>query len=227
MQIRLFHLQNSRSQRIVWFLEELGLPYELVINQHSNVDEKRNSPHPLSKFPVIEMIDQGKISILAETSAILDYLSYLYPQLGQSKLLGSQLRSFYYWKNYCEATFIPDLLLKQIFNQIVQRTPFPIRFVSKFLKYGFDQGYLKPPLQRQMSMIDGHLEDHLWFAGDQFTIADILMWFPLLACSQNEHQFKHIQRYLAQIENRPAFKQSLIKGQWSASTFQSYWTIAW
>lgn len=102
MQIRLFHLQNSRSQRIVWFLEELGLPYELVINHYSNV-----------------------------------------------------------------------------------------------------------------------------FAGDQFTIADILMWFPLLTYSQNEHQFKHIQRYLAQIENRPAFKKSLIKGQWSASTFQSYWTIAW
>ena len=68
MQIRLFHLQNSRSQRIVWFLEELGLPYELVINHHSNVDEKKNSPHQLAKFPTLEMIDQGKISILVETN---------------------------------------------------------------------------------------------------------------------------------------------------------------
>ncbi len=92
MQIRLFHLQNSRSQRIVWFLEELGLPYELVINHHSNVDEKKNSPHPLSKFPVIEMIDQGKISILAETSAILDYFSHLYPQWGQQHLFIHQLQ---------------------------------------------------------------------------------------------------------------------------------------
>jgi glutathione S-transferase len=122
MQIRLFHLQNSRSQRIVWFLEELGLPYELVINHHSNVDEKKNSPHQLAKFPTLEMIDQGKISILAETSAILDYLSYLYPQWGQQHLFIHQLPDFYYWKNYSEATFIPDLLLKQIFNQIVQRT---------------------------------------------------------------------------------------------------------
>ena len=227
MQIRLFHLQNSRSQRIVWFLEELGLPYELVINHHSDLDEKKNSPHQLSKFPAVEIINQEQFFILAETSAIIDYLSYLYPQLGQSKLLGSQLQSFYYWKNYCEATFIPDLLLKQIFHQIVQRTPFPVRFVSKILKYGFDQSYLNPSLQQQMTMIDKHLKDHLWFAGDQFTVADILMWFPLLACSANDHQFKHIQRYLAQIENRPAFKKSLIKGQWSASTFQSYWTIAW
>lgn len=227
MQIRLFHLQNSRSQRIIWFLEELGLNYELIIKYHSDVDENKNSPHQLSKFPTIEIIEQGEISILAETSAILDYLSHLHPQLGQNNLLSQQLQNFYYWKNYCEATFIPDLVLKQIFHQIVQRTPFPIRFVPKLLKYGFDQGYLNQSLQRQMSIIDKHLEDHLWFAGDQFTIADILMWFPLLACSQNYSQFKHIQRYLAQIENRPAFKNALIKGQWSASTFNAYWTIAW
>lgn len=227
MQIRLFHLQNSRSQRIIWFLEELGLNYELIIKYHSDVDENKNSPHQLSKFPTIEIIEQGEFSILAETLAILDYLSHLHPQLGQNNLLSQHLQNFYYWKNYCEATFIPDLVLKQIFHQIVQRTPLPIRFIPKLLKYGFDQGYLNQSLERQMNMIDKHLEDHLWFAGDQFTIADILMWFPLLACSQNYSQFKHIQRYLIQIENRPAFKNALIKGQWSASTFNNYWTIAW
>jgi len=73
MQIRLFHLQNSRSQRIIWFLEELGVNYELIIKYHSDVDENKNSPHQLSKFPTIEIIEQGEISILAETSAILDY----------------------------------------------------------------------------------------------------------------------------------------------------------
>lgn len=121
----------------------------------------------------------------------------------------------------------PDLVLKQIFHQIAERTPFLVRFVPKLLKYGFDQGYLNQSLQRHMSMIDKHLEHHLWFAGDQFTTADILMWFPLLACSSNYSQFKHIQRYSTQIENRPAFKNALIKGQWSASTFQTYWAIAW
>ncbi len=227
MRIRLFHLKNSRSQRIIWFLEELGLNYELTIKDHSGIDKDKNSPHQLSKFPTIEIIEQGKTSILAETSAILDYLSHLHPQLGPNSLLSQQLQNFYYWKNYSEATFIPDLVLKQIFHQIVKRTPFPVRFIPKFLKYGFDQGYLNQSLQRQMSMIDKHLEHHLWFAGDQFTTADILMWFPLLACSPNYRQFKHIQRYLAQIENRPAFKNALIKGRWSASTFKAYWTTAW
>ncbi|RSN96200.1 glutathione binding-like protein [Acinetobacter pittii] len=227
MQIRLFHLQNSRSQRIIWFLEELGLNYGLTIKDHSGIDKDKNSPHQLSKFPTIEIIEQGKTSILAETSAILDYLSHLHPQLGPNSLLSQQLQNFYYWKNYSEATFIPDLVLKQIFHQIVKRTPFPVRFIPKFLKYGFDQGYLNQSLQRQMSMIDKHLEHHLWFAGDQFTTADILMWFPLLACSPNYRQFKHIQCYLAQIENRPAFKNALIKGRWSASTFKAYWTTAW
>ncbi|MBJ8479616.1 glutathione S-transferase family protein [Acinetobacter pittii] len=222
-----FHLQNSRSQRIIWFLEELGLNYELTIKDHSGIDKDKNSPHQLSKFPTIEIIEQGKTSILAETSAILDYLSHLHPQLGPNSLLSQQLQNFYYWKNYSEATFIPDLVLKQIFHQIVKRTPFPVRFIPKFLKYGIDQGYLNQSLQRQMSMIDKHLEHHLWFAGDQFTTADILMWFPLLACSPNYRQFKHIQRYLTQIENRPAFKNALIKGRWSASTFKAYWTTAW
>ncbi len=227
MQIRLFHLQNSRSQRIIWFLEELELNYELITKYHSDEDKNNNSPHQLSKFPTIEIIEQGQTAILAETSAILDYVSHLHPELGQNNLLGQQLQSFYYWKNYCEATFIPDLVLKQIFHQIAERTPFPVRFIPKLLKFGFDQGYLNQSLQRHMSMIDKHLERHLWFAGDQFTTADILMWFPLLACSPNYSQFKHIQRYLAQIENRPAFKNALIKGQWSASTFQTYWAIAW
>lgn len=227
MQIRLFHLKNSRSQRIIWFLEELELNYQLTIKDHSVIGEDKNSPHQLSKFPTIEIIEQEKTSVLAETSAILDYLSHLHPQLGPNSLSSQQLLNFYYWKNYCEATFIPDLVLKQIFHQIAQRTPFPIRFVPKLLKYGFDQGYLNQLLQRQMKMIDEHLEQHAWFAGDQFTIADILMWFPLLACSQNYIQFKHINRYLVQIENRPAFNNALIKGQWSASTFNAYWTTAW
>ncbi|MFW1921026.1 glutathione binding-like protein [Acinetobacter geminorum] len=212
---------------MIWFLEELGLNYELTIKDHSGIDKDKNSPHQLSKFPTIEIIEQGKTSILAETSAILDYLSHLHPQLGPNSLLSQQIQNFYYWKNYSEATFIPDLVLKQIFHQIAERTPFLIRFVPKFLKYGFDQGYLNQSLQRHMSMIDKHLEHHLWFAGDQFTTADILMWFPLLACSPNYSQFKHIHRYLAQIENRPAFKNALIKGQWSASIFKAYWTTAW
>lgn len=227
MQIRLFHLKNSRSQRIIWFLEELGLNYELIIKDHSVIGKHKNSPHQLSKFPTIEIIEQGKTSVLAETLAILDYLSHLHPQLEPNSLSSQQLLNFYYWKNYCEATFIPDLVLKQIFHQIAQHTPFPIRFIPKLLKYGFDQDYLNQSLQQQMRMIDEHLEQHAWFAGDQFTIADILMWFPLLACSQNYSQFKHINRYLAQIENRPAFNNALIKGQWSASTFNAYWTTAW
>ena len=75
-------------------LEELGLNYELIIKDHSGIDKDKNSPHQLSKFPTIEIIEQEQISILAETSAILDYLSHLHPQLGPNNLSSQQLQNF-------------------------------------------------------------------------------------------------------------------------------------
>lgn len=235
MHIRLFHKINSRSQRIVWLLEELKLDYELVVCDNDPSDQNLahiKHPHRLAKFPTVQIYeaDGSNVITLAETAAIADYLSYLFNDLGVDQLSHQEIQHFYYWKNFAEATLMPDLALKQIFAAIVARTPWAVRFVSQCLKFGFDRGYLNHSLKQHLQMMDEHFKHHTYVAGQQFTLADLLLWFPLLACTQSNPVFEslaHIQRYLLQIQSRPAFQDALKKGQWSASTFQSYWSKAW
>jgi len=91
---------------------------------------------------------------MSETAAIADYLSHQLNNLGISQLSRQEIPFYYYWKNFAEATFMPDLALKQIFAQIVATTPFPLRFVSKFLKFGFNRGYLNNALNQHLFTID-------------------------------------------------------------------------
>ena len=235
MFIRLFHKTNSRSQRILWLLEELHLDYELIFCNDNPSDQTLKQvkhPHLLAKYPTVQIHDKDSSAVitLAETAAISEYFSYLSKELEISELNPEEVHLYYYWKNFAEATFMPDLALKQVFAAIVARTPFPVRFISRLFKFGFDQGYLNQTLKQHMQMIDEHLHRHSYVAGHQFSIADILLWFPLLACMQSNpvfESFQHIQRYLSDIQSRPAFQRALEKGQWSASTFQAYWSKAW
>ncbi|OTG81697.1 glutathione binding-like protein [Acinetobacter sp. ANC 4648] len=235
MHIRLFHKTNSRSQRILWLLEELQLDYELIFcnndPENSNLDQIENQNLP-TKFPTVKIYgnDPSDIITLAETAAISDYLSYLSNDLGISQLNPQEVHLYYYWKNFTEATFMPDLALKQIFTAIIAKTPLVIRPVSQLLKFGFDRGYLNNALNQHMLKINEHLKDHAYIAGNHFTIADLLLWFPLLACVQSSPTFErlqHIQCYLLQIQSRPAFQRALEKGQWSAPIFKLYWSKAW
>ncbi|TCB62263.1 glutathione binding-like protein [Acinetobacter terrae] len=235
MHIHLFHKINSRSQRILWLLEELNLDYELVFGD-TDISTQEFEPyqnnHPPTKFPTVHIFNDHSTDVmtLAETAAIADYLSHQSNDLGISQLSSSEILHYYFWKNFAEATLMPDLALKQIFAQIVERTPFPVRFISKFLKFGFDRGYLNQALNQHLFMIDEHLKTRQYLAGNQFSIADLLLWFPLLACMQSNTEFEslpNIQRYLQHLQNRPAFQRALEKGQWSAVQFRSYWSKAW
>ncbi len=214
MHIRQFHKTNSRSQRILWLLEELNLDYELIPCDGSiptQAVEKLANHDSSLKFPTLHFVDDHSAEIisLTETAAIADYLSHQFNDLGIAQLSPSEVPEYYFWKNFAEATFMPDMALKQIFAQIVERTPFPVRFITQLLKFGFDRGYLNHALNQHLYRIDTHLKNHDYVAGDHFSIADILLWFPLLACMQSNTKFaslQHIQRYLQQIQSRPAFQ---------------------
>ena len=105
---------------------------------------------------------------------------------------------------------MPDLALKQVFNQIVIQTPWPVRLISKSIQYGFHRGYLNESLRSHMEKIERHLIDRSWVDGD-FGICDILLWFPLQACyvSSQKGKYPYITKYLKKIAERPAFKAAL------------------
>ncbi|WP_010112517.1 glutathione binding-like protein [Acinetobacter sp. P8-3-8] len=235
MHLTLYHLVQSRSQRILWLLEELNLNYNLKIYQKHIYENQHDELKQLNKFAqfptvLISENEQTSSTVLTETAAIADYLSYVTQQLGIQYLSAQEIIDFYFWKNFSESNFMPNLALKQIFSRIVQRTPFPIHYLAQFFKYAFDQGFLNKTLHQQMQMIEQQLATHTWIAGEHFTIADILLWFPLQACFELDTDFQRyseIQRYLLQIQSRPAFQTALKKGQWSAPVFQKYWSNAY
>lgn len=234
MQIQLYHLRCSRSQRIVWLLEELNLPYTLTIcnqaNTHEAPDDLKHI-HPLGKVPILSIQAQHEPRIvLAETASICQFLSRYYQHLGADSSSIKAQADFDYWLHFSEATFLSNLVLKQVFYQIKCKTPFPLRFISALMKKALDRGFLNGTLQHYVHMIDQHLAEQTYLAGENFSIVDLLMWFPLSACLQADENFQryiHVIQYLQRLENRPAFQRACIKGEWSNLQFQHYWRQAW
>jgi glutathione S-transferase len=233
MKIKLFHLQNSRSQRVMWLLEELQLEYEIIQCSLQDNDfglKQLKELSPSAKFPTIQIISENETFILNETSAIMEYLIYFTKKSNYSLVSNEDYKDFYYWKNFSEATFLPDLVLKQVFHQIITKSPFPLHFFPKVIKYTFDKLFLNPQLEQHIQKIDTHLANHKWFAGNTFTIADILLWFPISAyfsATQPELKYPHIHSYLEQINQLDSFQTALNKGNWSLTIFQKYWKSAW
>ena len=222
-QIQLFHKPNSRSQRIIWLFEELQLPYELCFE---HLPETAQSAAAV-KYPTVKISNTASLFELTESSAIAEYFS----QQEQRLIISPESESFKnycFYKNFADASFMPNLALKQVFSQIVQKTPWPVRFISLAFKSAFNEAYLNPELKRQLDQLEQHLQQQRWLAGNSLSIADILLWFPLCACQYAVSQFHHyiaLNHYLRQIESRPAFQQACAKGQWSAQEFERYWKI--
>ena len=217
----LHHLQNSRSQRILWLLEELELSYELKL--YDTAQTKQTN----LKFPTLDISHNTQTIRLTESSAIVEYLC----QLCQKLIIPhdhTQYWNFCFYSHYSDASLMPNLALKQVFQHIKQQTPLLVRFVSLAFQSSFNRAYLNPELHRQLKEIDTHLSAYAYFAGDVFSYADILMWFPLYAASYATPQFaqyKAIQHYFTQIQSRPAFSAAMAHGHWSASYFEHYWSI--
>lgn len=232
----LYHLTNSRSQRIVWLLTALQVDFQLIFvepTKTGEAPESLKSIHPLGKVPILVIEDpakeQAKKIIIAETSAIIDYLSVKFlqhPLFDYSQ----NLASYCYYKNFADSSLMPNLALKQIFSRLVDFSPFFAKPISKAIKQGVDSRYLNPTLIEQLAMIDKSLREQDFLAGEYLTVADILMWFMLLALSismPNFENFSHIKAYLQRIENLPSYQMALAKGKFDIVEFQLYWTKAW
>ncbi len=211
------HLNNSRSQRVLWLLEELGLPYE--IRKYRRDAKTMLAPaelrqvHPLGKSPVIT--DDG--TVLAESGAILEYLTEKH---GNGRLVpapGTPERLRYtYWMHFAEGSAMPPLLLKLIFDRIEKGPmPFFVRPIAKGIAGRVKSGFIQPNLERNLDFMEAELGRSAWFAGDAFTAADIQMSFPLEAAAVrgglNESR-PRLWEFLTRIHSRPAYLRALEKG---------------
>jgi glutathione S-transferase len=209
------HLNNSRSQRVLWLLEELGTPYEIIrYNRQPNMlaPPELRAIHPLGKSPVIT--DNG--NTIAESGAIVEYLVKTY---GNGRLIPpdntpERLR-FTYWLHYAEGSAMPPLLLKLIFLMLPKRAPLLMRPVVKAIAAKALNTLVDPQLKQHMAFWEGELSKSEWFASSEFTAADIQMSFPLEAASARaglEQGHPKAMAWLAKIHARPAYQRALEKG---------------
>lgn len=211
------HLNNSRSQRVLWLLEELGLPYEIQCYQRDAqtmlAPPELKRVHPLGKSPVIT--DDGRT--LAESGAIIEYLVDRYGAGRLAPPAGSEHRLRYiYWLHYAEGSAMPPLLLKLVFDRIEHGPmPFFIKPVAKAIARQVKQAFITPQIDLHLDYLEGELAHRDWFVGNEFTAADIQLSFPLEAAAIRgglDQRRPRLQAFLQKIHARPAYRRALERG---------------
>jgi len=215
--ITVHHLNNSRSQRVLWLLEELGLAYEIKYYQRDPktllAPPELRSVHPLGKSPVIT--EDGVT--LAESGAILEYLvqrhgaGRLIPPLGSPERL-----RYHYWMHFAEGSAMPPLLMKLVFDRVEQAPmPFFARPIVRRIANGARRSFIEPQLRTQLDFMENELAKSTWFAGPEFTAADIQMSFPLEAAAARaglDATRPRLMGFLGHIHAREAYQRALEKG---------------
>ena len=216
--IRVHHLNNSRSQRILWLLEELGLPYEVVRYQRDAktmlAPAELRAVHPLGKSPVITDDD----ITVAESGAIIEYLVERYGQGRLRPALGTAERlRFTYWLHFAEGSAMPPLLLKLVFSFLPKSPALPalLRPLVRKVAEGAQKSFIDPQILQQLNYFEAELSRHEWFAGDDFSAADIQMSFPLEAAAARgglDKKWPKVSAFLQKIHDRPAYQRALEQG---------------
>ncbi len=213
--ITVHHLNNSRSQRVLWLLEELGVDYQI---KHYQRDSKTmlappelKAVHPLGKSPVIT---DGDITV-AESGAIIEYLLENY---GQGKLTVAkgtpEHRRYTYWMHYAEGTMMPLLVMKLVFSVIPKRSPALIRPIANAIVSNVEKNFLGPNLRTNLDFIESELNKSTWFAGDEITAADVQMSFVMEASAARgpDGNRPKSAAFVKRIQERPAYQRALKKG---------------
>ncbi|HMA89314.1 MAG TPA: glutathione S-transferase [Burkholderiales bacterium] len=211
------HLNNSRSQRVLWLLEELGLAYEVKRYQRDAktmlAPPELRQVHPLGKSPVIT---DGELT-LAESGAILEYLVERYGEGRFAPPAGTPERLRYrYWMHYAEGSLMPPLLLKLVFNRIeTGPMPFFVRPVARGIARRVKGTFIEPQIVRHLDYLEAELGKYAWFAGGDFSAADIQMSFPLEAAAARgglDATRPKLMGFLERIHARPAYRRALEAG---------------
>lgn len=211
------HLNNSRSQRILWLLEELGLEYELRKYERDPktmlAPPELRAVHPLGKSPVIT---DGGVTV-AESGAIIEYLVERY---GAGRLVPPpgtpEKRRWTYWLHYAEGSAMTPLLMKLVFDRIeTAPMPFFAKPVARAIAQKAKASYVMPQIASHLAYLEGELAKSTWFAGPEFTAADIQLSFVLEAAAARgglDARYPHLVSFLKEIHARPAYRRAIERG---------------
>jgi glutathione S-transferase len=217
------HLETSRSQRILWLLEELGVPYELKVYKRDKTTRlappELKAIHPLGKSPVLT--DAGQV--IAESAVIIEYIVEKYGHLGTGELAHlapaagtPEYWQAKYWMHYAEGSLMNWLVMKLVFSTIPTRPmPFFAKPIARSLCEKVQTTLIDPNVQNSLNFIEGHLARNAWFAGADITMADFQMSFAieaLLSRSTATGQYPHIVAYHKRMRARPAYQRAEAKG---------------
>jgi len=216
------HLNNSRSHRILWLLEELGCDYEIT-RYERDLKTKLAPPelravHPLGKSPVVT---DGENTV-AESGAIIEYIVERY---GDGRLrpeadTPERLR-YSYWMHYAEGSAMSPLLLKIVFQELSQQGPLLAKPLLKGVAAAVNKEFINPELKKHMKYWESELEGRAYFCGDAFTAADIQMSFPLEAATArgDASRFPRINALVERFREREAYKRAIERGGEYSLTF--------
>lgn len=212
------HLNNSRSQRVLWLLEELGLPYEIVHYQRDPqtmlAPASLRAVHPLGKSPVVTT-DDGLT--LAESGAIIETVTERYGSGRLAPAPGTpEALRYRYWLHFAEGTAMSPLLLKLVFDKIERsKMHFFVKPVAKMISGKAKAAIVMPNIESHLNFMEAELGKSEWFAGNEFTGADIQMSFPVEASQARgglDARYPKLMAYLERIYARPAYRRALERG---------------
>lgn len=208
------HLENSRSQRVLWLLEELGADYEVRRYERDRktmlAPPELKAVHPLGKSPVISDGD----TVVAESGAITEYLvdrfdnGTLAPARDHPDFL-----HYRHWLHYAEGSIMPLLVMRLIFGQLPKQAPRLLRPLMKGVESNVVKQFLGPQLDLHLGYINAALEPTGYFVGSDWSAADMLMSFPLEAAQNRAgSRYSAINDFVARAQARPAYQRALERG---------------
>jgi glutathione S-transferase len=217
--ITVHHLENSRSQRVLWLLEELGAPY--TVKRYARHPKTMLAPpelkavHPLGKSPVID--DDG--TVVAESGAIVEYLCDVHGAGRLKPAAGTpEARRYTYWLHFAEGSLMPPLLVALIFAKVRSaKVPFFVKPILKGVAGQVHKGYIDPNVTSLLAFMEAELATREWFAGPEFTAADVQLSYPVEAAAAGRAAFTatshpKLHAWLMRCQARPAYQRALKVG---------------
>lgn len=216
--LHLHHLENSRSFRIIWLLEELNVDYQLTCYQRNKAyraPESLKKIHPLGHTPILEVDGRA----LVESGFIIEYLLKHYDKAQQFKPTDDNeaaWEAYTFWLHFSEASIMPLLVMRLVFTKVVEKSPMLIKPISKSIRKQVEKNMISDSLTKMLTMMECQLQDNHWFAGEVFSAADIQMHLVVAAANAgnglDKVKYANLLNWLKRCQERAAFKRAEAKG---------------